>query len=59
MQIGYSGLYCHRFGRVGERPFMSFDLEQLYAGIGKVSDTTGTGRVVAAEGQGLIQRSGT
>jgi len=40
MQIDYSGSCCHRFGRVGATAFISFDLKQLCAGIGKVSDTT-------------------
>ena len=32
---------------------------QLYAGTGKVSDTTGAGKAVVADDQGLIRRSGT
>jgi putative transposase len=49
MQIDYSGSCCHRFGRVGATAFISFDLKQLCAGIGKVSDTTGAGRAVHAD----------
>jgi len=59
MHIGYSGSCCHRFGRAGATAFISFDLKQLCAGIGKVSDTTGAGRAVRADDQGLILRSDT
>ncbi len=59
MQIAYSGWSYREFAPVGESDFISFNLEQLHAGTGKPSGTTGAGRVAAAHAQGFIRRSGT
>ena len=59
MQIAYSGWSYRESGPVGESHFISFNLKQFYAGTDKASDTTGAGRAVRADDQGLIRRSGT
>ena len=56
MPIACSGLCCHEFRRVGEGPFISFSLKLLFAGTGKVSDTTGAGRAATVGDPGLILR---